>query len=350
MGGSGESAPLVAPNNPAMDAAQQYSTTQASPVIQSIMAKVGSGQISLQDAIKMAQSPPSQEEYNAAMQSGDQQKILDIRDRMVAAQNPGAFMSALTTGPLTGSLVAQQQVMQDPTLRGIFNEGGTLNQAQDQYTLASGNLAQDREALLGRDQSYGLTDNDLAAYSQAAGNIARMFGGQEQSMASALANRGLAAGNSGVAQQGFSNLYGNKLEQLAGLQTQIATNRINTAKELAQARTQASLQQQAQAGSLVNNLGILGQNAQTNAYNRNLQGSQNTYNQMASAAGLGLQNQQMQQHIQNEKFAQEQATKGPSMGEVLGTAAGGALGAATGGFGAGIGASLGKSIGGSLGK
>lgn len=288
FGDSGSNAALYSQNNPALQAIDQRSQGQTSPELQKILQDYSTGGMSLSDAISKAGG------------------ISGGTDR-------------LATDPLTGSVMASDQVRSNPLTSGIFGQGGVQDQAQSQYGKLGDYLDQDRNALMGRDQSYGLTNQDLAAYGQASGNIGRMFANQEQSLAQSLADRGLAAAPSGVAGQAFSGLMGNKLEQLAGLQQQISQNRINTAQQLAQARNQADLQRQSQTGSLIQGLGNLGQQAVNDQFGRQLAGSENNYNQTAGAAGLNLQNQGLQQNIANSQFAQQQATRTPSLGESIGT-------------------------------
>ncbi len=226
--------------------------------------------------------------------------------------NPGTtgsqLLSQFMQDPTVSRQVAQSQALSSPTLAGDFGKGGQLDQAQGQYSTASGNLAQDRNALMGRDQSYGLTDQDLAAYSQAAGNTARMFGAQGSAMSQNLANRGLGAADSGTAQQGFSNAYGNQMEQLAGLQSQIAQNRIQTAQGLAQARTNADLSQQAQAQQYGLGLSGQGQNAINATQAGNLQAQGQQYNQSIGAADAGMQQQGLNQSINDTSWQQQQAS------------------------------------------
>jgi hypothetical protein len=133
-------------------------------------------------------------------------------------------LNQLATGPLTGSLVAQQQAMNDSLLAGLYGKGGQMEGAE-----AEANRLQN--------QGYKLQPEDYEAYGQASGNVARMFGQQEQSLAQALASRGLAAGGSGAGTAQFTGLMGNKYEQLGQMQRQIADNRMqNTMQRLQQTR------------------------------------------------------------------------------------------------------------------
>lgn len=102
-------------------------------------------------------------------------------------------------------------LQQDPVLGQLFGQGGTLSRAnQEEQQLAS--------------RGFSLKPEDYEAYGQASGDVARMFGQQEQSLAQSLADRGLS--NSNIAGAEFTGLQGNKQERLAGLQRQIANDRM----------------------------------------------------------------------------------------------------------------------------
>lgn len=334
----------------------------------------------LQDYVSHLNDPRVKNIANA-VSSGQ----MNLNDAMAAIQNLGdsnlsnAAMAALSTDPVAGQKLASFMVQNDPLTKGLFGAGGIQDQAQsqygqlyNQYQQAFGNaladrdqanslnglLDQDRNALMGRDPSYGLQDSDLQAYAQAAGNITRQFGAQANNLSQMLGQRGLADASNGVASQNFSNLYGNQAEQLAGLQQQISQNRIQSALQLAQARTSADLQRQQQAISqygtsaglantannavgqnqgFIQNLGVLGQNAKTNAFNQALQGSETQYNTLAGAAGLQMQNTQLgqqQQMIDWSKNPNNPQNQGPGIGNYLGAGIAGAIGK---GFGTVIG-------------
>jgi hypothetical protein len=282
LGKDGQSANLASSDNPALKSLQDRTGGQNSPELQSILQQYSQGGMSLSDALSKA----------GGIQGGT--------DR-------------LATDPLTGSLMAAQQVQSNPLTSGLFGKGGIQDQAQGLFGKLDSNLDESRNALMGRDQSYGLQDSDLKAYGQASNNIGRMFAGQEQNLAQSLADRGLGAAPSGAAGQSFSGLYGNKLEQLAGLQQQIAQNRIQTAQGLAQARNQSDLQRQAANNGLIQNLGSQAQNALQDQYGRQVQGSENNYNQLAGTAGLNLNNQALQQNVANSQFSQQQNSKQPGL-------------------------------------
>lgn len=202
-------------------------------------------------------------------------------------------MNAAVYNPLTGSKMASDQVRSDPLSSGLLGEGGSLERA----------LGEEKDL---QSRGWTLQPEDFEAYGQASGNIARMFGQQEQSLAQSLSDRGLAAGSSGIAQQQFSGLQGNKAEQLGQLQSQIA-----------QQRMQTNMQRLNDTRGYLNNLGNLGQTAVQNQYNRNLAGV-NAYNDnMHQMAGRDIQKYQAEQSaaLASAKNQQERETK--NLGDAL---------------------------------
>lgn len=146
---------------------------------------------------------------------------------------------------------AQQDVQNNPALSQMFGSNGLMNQTGSQISDLMNN-------------GFTLNNDDKTAYGQAAGNIARQFGQSQQGLSQSLADRGLSS--SGVAGQQFSNSFGNKQEQLAGLQTQIAQNRMNM-----------NLQRLNSAQQFMNQLGNQYQGAVGQAFNQKLQGNQQLY-------------------------------------------------------------------------
>lgn len=362
MGGSADRA---SSENQALNQLQANQKQATSPGVQNLLAQYGSGGMSLNDAITQGMSQGTQtvdpysadrtklqtaladaKSHNTQLAPGislsDQiQKSLDALPGTSQVSAPEQFMDRLATNSVTGSMFAKDQVMKDPTLAGMFNKGGLLDQSEGQYSTASNDLGTDRNALMGRDESYGLQDSDLKAYGQASGNIGRQYGNSEKNLAQSLANRGLASGPSGAANLAYSNMAGSQNEQLAQAQQQIAQNRIQTARGLAQDRTNMDLQRQSQAGNLATNLGGLGQSAVNAQFGRQLMGSEDAYNKQAGAAALTAGQQGLQQGINNSQWAQQQAS---SPGGVIGGIAGNAVGAITGGIGNSLGSALGKKI------
>jgi hypothetical protein len=92
-------------------------------------------------------------------------------------------------------------------------------------------------------RGFQLTQDDREAYGQVSGDVARMYGEQEQAASQSLARRGLASANSGAAGATFSGLQGNKNEMLAKAQMGIAQKRMeNTTQRLQEnRRLQANL-------------------------------------------------------------------------------------------------------------
>lgn len=212
------------------------------------------------------------------------------------------------------AVAASGRVQNNPILSQLFGPQGVLSQTVDQ-----------QKELANR--GYSLQPEDHEAYGQASGNIARMFGSQEQGLAQSLADRGLS--NSGAAGAAFSGLNGNKQEQLAGLQTQIAQKRM----EMNQQRL----------GQMQNFLGTMGNQAQ-GAIGQELGAENNRANNMYN---MGMGYLGAKQGQENEKLSQYQSTNHASgAGQIGGALLGGAANA---GFSA-LGNRLGGSSGGTSGS
>lgn len=224
---------------------------------------------------------------------------------------------AMATGSTTGSQYATQQVMNNPMLSGLFGQGGQLSKSED----LSDQL---------NSTGYNLTSQDQDALGQASGNIARTSAAQDQGLASSLAARGFGGAGSGVAGAAFSNSAGNKFEQLAQAQTQIAQQRVQNTQNRINANNQ-----------LMTTLGGEAANDEQQQYGRQLSGAQFGAQQNQQ----GVDNAAANQNEINEQFAQQQQTKSSGALGALGGAALTAAGAAFGGpIGAGLGSSLGKSL------
>lgn len=183
--------------------------------------------------------------------------------------------SALAASPIGAQLVASDQVRNDPLSSGLLGKDGSLSRAlTEEKDLAS--------------RGYSLQPEDYEAYGQGQDNIARMFGASEQSLASSLSDRGLAAAPSGAAAVQFSGLQGNKNEQLGQLQRSIANDRMNN-----------TMQRLNSVRNYNVSLGNLGQNALDRSADRNVRADQNSTNladQAAKAeAGQWSDNQAAQQ-------------------------------------------------------
>lgn len=201
------------------------------------------------------------------------------------AAQANQYANAGQVGNVNDPNAATGQVQNNAILGGLFGQGGQLQQAENQVTDLTNN-------------GFNLNNTDKTAYGEAAGNIARQFGQNEQSLSQSLANRGLS--NSGIAGQEFSNSLGNKNEQLAGLQTQIAQNRM-----------QMNQQRLAQTQNFMGQLGQQGQNAIQGQFGRNLQGQQfsNDVNQQKFANNMGILGATQGQG--NEQFSQYQQSQKP---------------------------------------
>lgn len=236
-----------------------------------------------------------------------------------------ALQEQLVYDPTTGSMMAGEQVRGDPTLSKLFGDKGLMSRVdQEEQDLSK--------------RGYSLQQEDHEAYGQTAGNLARMFGQQEQDIAASLASRGLAAAPSGAAGVAYSGLAGNKMEQLARAQTDVA-----------QKRMQNTMQRVQQNRQMMQGLGQEYGNQQQNQYNRNLAGVQARRGGQVSTAGMTQQQQGMQQAQANAEFGQKEQTRTPDAGEVMGNLGtemlGGLGGAVTGAIGQAAGAGLKAAIG-----
>lgn len=113
-----------------------------------------------------------------------------------------------------------REFMDDPLLGTAYKQGqGYL----DELSGDLGNVRSEERDLATR--GYSLQPEDFEAYGQASGNIARQFGRSGSNLQAALANRGIKGAGVG---QAFASQAGNKMEQLAGLQRQIANDRMQS--------------------------------------------------------------------------------------------------------------------------
>lgn len=216
----------------------------------------------------------------------------------------------LATSPLTGSRYATDQVRSNPILGTLFGAGGSLERAgAEEADLSS--------------RGYQLQPEDREAYGQASGDISRMFGEQENSLSNSLAMRGLSNSASLSGSQ-FSGLQGNKMEQLAKMQTNIADKRMNN-----------NMNRLAQTRSYLSNMGSLGNTAIQNQFGRNVSGleySQNAQNQ-------SLQNMMsiygMKEGLAQKSFQSKQDNQQPTIWDAASKGLYSGVEAATGGAVAG---------------
>jgi hypothetical protein len=235
----------------------------------------------------------------------------------------------MATDPTTASKYAVDRLKQDDPF---------FNTIADQHKKSAQMLDEDREKMGGAGNEWALNEDDFKAYGQESDQIARLFGSQEQSLAQALADRGLAEAPSGQAGAAFSGLLGNKNEQLARAQHNIVQNRIKTARDQINQRAQLNAQVMGQAGAQ-------GENAISNQYQRQM-GSQNQgFNQQMQVIGADQKQQQMDQDQANAAFEQRQQTAEDSgLGSIVGAGVGSLTGAFTGGLGSTIGKNMGSAL------
>jgi hypothetical protein len=219
-----------------------------------------------------------------------------IQDALKSLQASGgdqaALIGALSTAPGAGYNYASQQVANGPLTSQAFGKGGSLASAygQESDLLKSG---------------YNLQPEDYDAYGQAQSSIGRMFGQQEQNLASSLASRGFGVGGNPAMAQ-FSGLQGNKNEMLGQMQQQIAQNRMNT-----------NMQRLAQTRQYIQGMQGLADSAQQNAFNQNMAGQQQRQNLMSSAAGQSTNAYNAQAQAGEASAAQQFASQGKNLGDAL---------------------------------
>lgn len=239
------------------------------------------------------------------------------------AAKQGALGDMIATDALTGRRFASDQIRQDPVSGQIYGDDGMF-----------GRLGEEEKRL--SEQGFRITPEDREAYGEASGDIARMFGQEEQNLAQMLQSRGLSSSN--AATSGFTGLQGSKNERLSGAMRKIANDRMqNTMQRLQSTR------------SMIQGLGGNYENAIGNQFNRALAGRQQKQNELAQAAGQSFDQKQAEQKQLNTGFAQQEATKGPGLGDILGAAGSIGLGSLTGGAGTAAGKALGKAVGSKLG-
>lgn len=219
--------------------------------------------------------------------------LADILAAAKATGNQDAAMLALSDSVGGGSALANQQVMENPLLSGLLGEGGSLDKASAEEQRLAG-------------AGFSLQPEDYEAYGQASGNIARDFGTQEASLAQALAARGMS--NSGAAGAGFSNLYGNKFEQLGQLQRKVADDRMKTNMDRLQ-----------QTRSYMTQLGGMGLQAQGQQFNQNQAERQNLQQQQSlDTSAYSAEKQAEATAIENEGHGLLDAVTGGLMSGVSG--------------------------------
>lgn len=219
------------------------------------------------------------------------------------------FQTQFAVDPLSGSRFATEQVQNNPILGSLFGKGGALDRANlEEQGLAS--------------RGYSLKPEDYEAYGQASGDVARMFGQQEQGLSRSLASRGLGAAASGAALQGYAGLQGNKYEQLAGIQRQIADDRMNM-----------NLQRLNQTRNYLTNMGGLGAQSINEQFNRQLAGAGAKRQQLSDLAGKTTAQRSMENQANLAAMQDKRAAEKPSLMDAVGS---GILGGTSKGVSSGI--------------
>lgn len=234
------------------------------------------------------------------------------------SQDPNAGASGLGTY-IKQAMDAQAQYKGDPTkelqsnpiLGQLFGQGGALSRAnQQEQDLSS--------------RGFSLQPEDYEAYGQGSGNIARMFGQNEQSLAQSLADRGLST--SGVAGQQFSGLLGNKQEQLAKLQMNIAQQRMQMNQQRLNDTRNFLSQMGSQAQQGINEQQQLGREKASD-YNQILGNRANMANSLLGhyqdQQNVGLQQQQQTAHSSGLSNLFGGAVQGGMAGAAMGGMSGG---------------------------
>lgn len=185
--------------------------------------------------------------------------------------------------------VAAEEVQKNPLLKSLYGQGGLQSQ-----------LASQGQDLASR--GFQMQGQDYEALGQAQGDINRQYGQYDNQLAQQLQARGLGGASSGAAVRGYSGLLGNKFEQLAKAQTNIAQKRL----ENAQGRLQQNYQMQAQ-------LGQQAAGAQEQQAQRSLSARQQQANELSSAAGLRQGNVNSINEAQRAAYADKAAAYKPSL-------------------------------------
>lgn len=215
---------------------------------------------------------------------------LSPQQQQQLSQSAFGALQGITPATSSG---AEQAVQSSPIFGQLFGQGGELGKTiGEEQRLAT--------------QGFKLQPEDIEAYGQGAGNIARMFGQQEQGLSQALAQRGL--GQSGVAAQQFSGLQGNKGEQLAQLQMNIANQRM-----------QNNLARLGQTRQFLQGLGSQAQSAVQGEYGREAGTNEQALQKAQGIGGLlGQQYGQQANSAQLERATQHESPFASALGGALG--------------------------------
>ena len=211
---------------------------------------------------------------------------LNAQDEALAQGQLGALLrysdNPDIVDPIKGSNTATDQVQNNAILGQLFGKNGTLSRTVgEEQDLAS--------------RGYSLRPEDHEAYGQMSGELARQFGAQEGNLAQALSNRGLS--QSTTAGQAFSGLQGNKFEQLAKAQRQIADSRM-----------QSNMQRLAQTRQFLGQMGQQAGNEIEGQYQRQMQGANTMWSRMMDKNNAAQSRLMGMQQQGNEQLGQRQAT------------------------------------------
>lgn len=209
----------------------------------------------------------------------------------------GAGERAAISDPIMGSIIAQQQLQQGPLTSALYGGAGG-----SELSRALADVQKTRDP-----GYYSLNADDQTSYGQQSGNLARMFGQGEQDLAQSLANRGLGGAASGVAGQQFSGLQGNKMEQFAGLQRQIADQAMQRQMQQSQMLRNYA---QTMAGQQASDIGA--------QYGRQSGGVEATRDQLQQMTKNEMSQNQMQNADAQASMADKRAAYAPGFGEMLG--------------------------------
>lgn len=225
--------------------------------------------------------------------------------------------SMLATDPLTASRLAAEQVQSNPLLGQLYGGEGALTRALSEEQ----QLAQ---------RGYSLQPEDYEAYGQASDDLARMFGAQEQGLAQSLAARGLGGAQSGAAIQNFAGMYGNKAEQLARAQ-----------KDIAQRRMETNLQRLGQTRNYAMGLGQGAQQALRDQYNMQQQGANRRLGIAESQRNADISRFMGEEGLRQASMQDKRAAQSPGLfGAIQSGILSGVQGGISGAIGGGIGSAF----------
>jgi Zn finger protein HypA/HybF involved in hydrogenase expression len=287
-GGQGDYYQNATMQNAGLDQLNKNIKLQNDPTLNAAITGVGSGSMSLQDALKSLGG--------------------------LSGQSQQAALGDLATSAVSGNQVANQQAQQ--MYGQAFGQNGALSQAYGQLN----NL---------NNQGYSLQPQDYDAMGQGSNNIARQYGASGQSLANSLSMRGFGAGQSGASGAAFSGLQGSQNEALGQMQQQIANNRM-----------QQNMQRISQTQQFIGNMQGLNQQATNSAFQNSLSGTQANNNMLSAAANNATSAFSAQSAADQASVTSKNENSSSGLIGALGTGlTTGLTGAMTGGMGSlGIGA------------